>query len=287
MKVTSLLFAVLLVIASCGESIEKKENIALKEEIGKLKAENDSLRSGELKLQASLAESEKFLKEIEQNLASVDENKTMLAKLSGENQEQEDVQADIKNHIEKIKELMENSKLKVISLDKSLTKLRKESGDKSAEILALDNQVKAMVDNLIAKDKEIEALDSELESVENMYELELENSAELTAILNRAYYLVASSKDLEAQGIITKEGGFIGLGKVKVINANAPDSLFVQVEKNKIEEVMINAKKATIITNHPADSYTIEGEGKAEKLLITNQELFWKEGNYLVIAIEK
>jgi hypothetical protein len=49
-----------------------------------------------------------------------------------------------------------------------------------------------------------------------------------------------------------------------------------------------DAKKAKLVTNHPEGSYAIVGENdKADKLVISNATDFWKEGNYLVIEIEK
>jgi len=281
-----LISAILLV--SCGDSKEKKENVALKAEIEKLKVENASLKSNDVKMKASINDFNKFLKEIEQNLASVDQNKTMIAKLGGEGKEKQNVKADIKTHIAKIKELMENSKLKIISLDKSLAALRRESGDKSAEILALDQQIKALTRNLLEKDEQIEQLDIDLVDIEALYQLELESSAELKSIINRAFYITATAKELKEKEIVNKEGGFIGLGKVKVLNANASDALFTKIKKDETEEIALNVKKVKLITNHPEGSYEIEEQdGKVSKLSILDAQSFWKDGNYLVLEVQK
>lgn len=284
----AIVMSALVVIAGCGDSKEKKENISLKAEVAKLKKENASLKSGELKLTATINDYNKFLKEIEKNLASIDENKTMLVKLNKEKKTESTVKEDIKSRINTIKELMENSKLRIVALDKSLAKLRRESGDKSAEILELDKQVKELTKDLIAKDKEIEELDGELANAETLYAFELENSNELRSIINRAYYIIGTNKELKAKGVVMKDGGFIGLGKVKVINANASDTLFHKVKKDETTEIMLNAKKATMITKHPDGSYKIEGEeSQPHKLIITDKDAFWKESNYLVIEIDK
>lgn len=289
MKIKVLGFLLLSAIAvSCGDSKEKKENETLKAEIQGLKQENASLKSGEVKMKASMDEANKFLKEIEKNLASIDQNKTMIAKLSGEKKDKKDTQENIKSHISTIKELVENSKLKIIALDRAILKLRQESGDKSAEILALDKQVKGLTNDLLEKDIQIEVLDNELEDMEELYEMELKKSAELWSIVNRAYHVVNTAKDLKTAGIVNKEGGFIGLGKVKVLNANASDALFTEIKKDETTEIMLNAKKAKVISNHPDGSYEIQGEaGTADVLVILDRKSFWKEGNYLVVEIEK
>ncbi|MEP2773532.1 MAG: hypothetical protein ABJH05_15375 [Fulvivirga sp.] len=289
MKIKLLGFLLLSAIAmSCGDSKEKKENETLKAEIQGLKQENASLKSGELKMKNSIDEVNDFLKQIEKNLASIDQNKTMITKLSGEKKDKKDVKENIKSHISTIKELVENSKLKIIALDRAILKLRQESGDKSAEILALDKQVKGLTNDLLDKDIQIEVLDNELEDMEELYEMELKKSAELWSIVNRAYYVVNTAKDLKTAGIVNKEGGFIGLGKVKVMNANASDALFTEIKKDETSELMLNAKKAKVISNHPDGSYEIKGEeGMADVLVILDRKLFWKEGNYLVVEVEK
>jgi len=289
MKINVLcILLVAVIIVSCGESKEQKEIAVLKAEVEALKSENDSLRTGDVKMQVSIQNFTASLKEIEQNLASIDENKTMLAKLSTESPDEESVKENINKRIAKIKELMQNSKLKILTLDKALVKLRQESGDKSTEILALDQKIKLLINNLVEKDSMMSNMDDKLYDMEALYALEKEVTAELSNILNRAYFLMGTSKDLDTKGVVTKEGGFIGLGKIKVINANASDSLFTKIKKDRVEEVYINAKKAKLISNHPEGSYNfVKTDDIVEVLQITNKELFWKEGNYLVVEVEK
>ena len=289
MKINVLGILVLsVIIASCGESKEQKEIALLKAQIDSLKYENDSLRTGDVKMQVSIQNFTSSLKEIEQNLASIDENKTMLAKLSTEMTDDESVKENINKRIAKIKELMQNSKLKILTLDKALVKLRQESGDKSTEILELDQKIRLLINNLTEKDSIIGNLDDQIFDMEALYALEKEVNAELSSIMNRAYFLMGTSKELATKGVVSKEGGFIGLGKIKVINANASDSLFTRIKKDRVDEIYINAKKAKLISNHPEGSYNMVKNGDIiEVLQITNKEMFWKEGNYLLVEIEK
>ncbi len=39
-------------------------------------------------------------------------------------------------------------------------------------------------------------------------------------------------------------------------------------------------------TTHPADSFKIEGDDKADKLIITDAGEFWSASKYLVIIVE-
>ncbi|QSE98028.1 Cbp1 family collagen-binding glycoprotein adhesin [Fulvivirga lutea] len=284
-----LLMSVLVIVAiACGESKEEKEIAALKEKVTSLQSQNTSLRNGDQKLKATLEDYNKFFTEIEKNLAGIDQNKTMVAQLSADMKDKKDVKERIKLRISTIKELVENTRLRILALDRTIAQLRKESGEKSDEIMQMDKQIKGLTKDLIAKDAEIEEMDNSIADLETLYQLEIEKTEELRSILNRAYYIVGTKKELLEKGVITKEGGFIGIGKVKVLNANAPTALFTKIEKDKTSEMMLNAKKAKMITNHADGSFSIAGEnGKADKLMISDADEFWKNGNYVVIEVEK
>ncbi len=274
---------------ACSDNKKDQEMAQMKIELEALKSENTKLKAGEKKLKTSVDQYNKFLKEIEQNLAEINKSKDLVTKLNQEAKGgKKDVSSEIKNHIANIKALMENSRLKVMTLDKSMNALRKESAGKSDEILALDRQVKSLTKNLLDKDAEIELLDNELDQMEELYQMEAKYAAELKAILNRAYYINASGKQLKSLGVVTNEGGFIGIGRVKMIRANTQDSLFIQIRKDEHLEFEMTGKNSQLISQHPDGSYewTLAGD-KRGKLTIKDPETFWKSGNYLVIQSEK
>ena len=80
----------------------------------------------------------------------------------------------------------------------------------------------------------------------------------------------------------------VGIGKVKVIKATSPDSLFIEIKKDQFTEVLIGAKKMKLITSHPEGSYELINNGlKVEKIIVLDPKAFWKNGNYLVIQADK
>lgn len=288
MKSKLIIVLIAVVAIACGESKEEKEIKALNEKVKVLQGQNASLRNGDEKLKATIEDYTKFLAEIDKNLARIDNNKTMVANVSADMKNDKNVKETIRLRITAIKELVENTKLRILALDRTIAQLRKESGEKSDEILTMDRQIKSLTKDLIAKDAQIEEMDGLYEDLESLYQLELSKSNELYAILNRAYYIIGTKKELVEKGVVTKEGGFIGIGKVKVLNANAPSNLFTKIEKDNTTELMLNSKKAKMITAHADGSYAIGGENdKADKLIINDADEFWKNGNYVVIEVEK
>jgi hypothetical protein len=110
-----------------------------------------------------------------------------------------------------------------------------------------------------------------------------------TAALHKAYYTTGTSKELVGKQVISKEGGFLGLGKSKELKDDFNTSAFTPIDITKMEKIEISAKDAELITNHPSDSYKIERTDKKEvkDLLITDPEKFWSSSKYLVVVVDK
>ena len=120
----------------------------------------------------------------------------------------------------------------------------------------------------------------------NLQEEKQESSVK-TQKLNTAYYAFGSSKELMKNNVITKEGGFAGIGRNKKLRDDFNKDYFTKVDISATSSIVLGAKKARLITTHPASSYKIEGaDGKAEKITILNTEDFWSVSKYLVIVVE-
>jgi hypothetical protein len=149
-----------------------------------------------------------------------------------------------------------------------------------------------------AKDIEITELKTKLEQMNIKVEilttsvdsLKTENTnkenviANKTEELNTAWYVFGTRKELEKNQVITKEGGFIGLGRIEKLK----DSFNTKVDITKLTSIPLNVKKAHLVTNHPSSSYKFDGtDKKVDKLTITNSADFWSASKYLVIVVEQ
>jgi hypothetical protein len=104
--------------------------------------------------------------------------------------------------------------------------------------------------------------------------------------MNSVYYAFGTSKELKEKNVITKEGGFIGMGKSTKLKDDFNKEYFTKVNASQTTSIDIRAKKAKIITSHPSSSYKLIGEKSVEKIEITNTEDFWSNSKYLVIITE-
>jgi DNA repair exonuclease SbcCD ATPase subunit len=293
MKNVLVVLAMLFVFSACNTKV-KKENEALKVSLDSLQMKNDSLLSLSKERKISIENYEQTLAEIEKNLADINADQSMVANLEDDlsQSNKKEIAETINERIANMRQLMENSRSKIMSLDKALNQLRKQSGAKGEQILALEQKLEMASQNLIDKESELTelttTLKTQLEDLGQQLEEQTSVAEELRTNLNRAFYFIGKSDELKEKEIVSKEGGFIGLGKVKVINANASDKLFTKAEKDKLSTLELNSKEAILITNHPQGSYEFVKEGDmVRKFNITNAAEFWKDSNYVVIEISK
>jgi hypothetical protein len=160
--------------------------------------------------------------------------------------------------------------------------------------------MQSVIDRLTAqldsKDKELADLRAQLEKMKidfdaltNNFKAKEEESNQKTVELNTAYYIKGTAKELKEKGIISKEGGFIGIGKSVKLNNGLQKSQFTKVDILELTSIPLNCKKAKVISTHPEVSYKIIGDEKGksvDKLEITNAKEFWSESKFLVIEIK-
>jgi len=196
--------------------------------------------------------------------------------------------------------LLQENKDKVNELSKKL-------GKSNYQVRELKKMVEHLTNQMEQKNKEIEVLLTELENmniklgylskdVARLNDASMKKDAVIgaqkgeidakTAELNTAFYVVGNKKELKEMNGLTTEGGFIGIGKSKKLNADFSDENFTKVDITKTTIISIPGKKPKVITSHPAESYQISGEGEMQVLTITNYQEFWKTSRYLVITVQ-
>lgn len=105
--------------------------------------------------------------------------------------------------------------------------------------------------------------------------------------LNTAYFCFGTSKELRDQGVISKEGGFIGLGKTTVLSDDFNQEYFTKIDITLETKIDLMTEDAKVVTNHPKGSYElVKNDDVVEKLKITNPKEFWSASKYLVIVTD-
>jgi len=185
-----------------------------------------------------------------------------------------------KKTIDDLRKKLKKSNSRLVELEKMLNNLEQQIAQKDAEIAEL----KAKLEQMNIK---VEILTSNIDSLNKENAQKQDIIAQKTEELNTAYYVLGSKKELIENKIISKEGGFVGIGKIEKLREDFNKDYFTKVDITTINEIMINASKTKIINSHPASSYKLEMNGKKiEKLVILDKKQFWSVSKYLVIVIE-
>lgn len=283
------LFVMINLVACQPESKNEAAAEGENPEMDKLKEENEKLKQDLATRDETMNESIRLFNEIEDNLSAIRQKENVINLSRNNDPEfQQDQKERIVEEIQLINSLLEENKNKVNLLRSKLSK---------ADIKA--GEMEKMIETLIKKVEEQETLISELRDELTKYDIAM---AELTATinetvatveekdaeLNKAWFVFGTTKELKANGVVTKEGGFIGLGKIVKMREDFNQDYFTQIDITKTKEIPLGAKKVQILTTHSKESYKLvtNADGSIEKLQITNADKFWSVSKYLCMIVE-
>ena len=189
-------------------------------------------------------------------------------------------------------------------LTASLQKKLKDANFKIGNLEGTMKELQMMVDNLEAQTQEkdgeiimlkedvrklnidISTLNEKIMVVETASQQKSQTIENQTIAMNKAYYAFGTAKELKDNGIIEKSGGVIGMGKTPVMKKDFNRDYFTEIDIRNFDYLRLMAKKAKLITVHPADSYHFTGKKLSDTLFIDNTAEFWKVSKYLVVLTD-
>jgi len=243
--------------------------------------------SGQLnEKEAALQEFITAFNEIQENLNTIKEKEKIVNNSASSKGDVKSKEGQIKEDIQSIYDLMAKNKSRIGSLTKKLK-------DSRLKVEGLEKMIENLQTSIDQKDGEIadlktriEGLNIELSNLNTNYQASEASNVEKQDMLNTAYYAIGTSKELKEKKVISKAGGFIGLGKTTKVSEDFNKDYFTKINIEQTLSINIGAKKAKILTTHPSNSYKLIGEKPIEKIDITNPKEFWSTSKYLVIVID-
>lgn len=277
----ALLFVCSLSFNNCKNEEDKGNPLA-----DSLKNVNNEMSSQLNEKSAALQEFIESFNEIQENLNSIKEKEKVVSSMASNKGDVKNKGNQIKEDIQAIYDLMAKNKNRIGSLSEKL----KQSNLKLA---GLEKMIDNLQQSLTLKDEEIgelkarmEGLNIELANLNTNYKVVESESAAKTEALNTAYYAIGTNKELKEKKVISKEGGFIGLGKSTKVSADFNKEYFTRINIESTQSINIGAKKARLLTNHPSNTYRFVGEKPIERIDIINPKEFWAASKYLVIVTD-
>lgn len=282
----SLLLIVSQVVISCNPDDTSVIETVSEEGSDSLSAANKKLKRELAMKDSAINQSIRMFNEIEENLSMIADKQGVISINANDPELAEGEKSKIIEEITAINTLLQANKERVNILRSKLQKADVKIGE-------LEKMLERMIKDVQQKENTIAELREEL----TKYDIAMD---ELTATLNQkdeiiaekddeintAFYVIGTSKELKEQGIITKEGGFIGIGKIKKLREDFNKDYFTQIDIMKTKDIVLGNKKVEILTTHPKNSYKLKGEKIIEKIEFLNPKEFWGVSKYLVMVVE-
>lgn len=237
-----------------------------------------------------------MLNEIEDNLSMINSKYSTVQELRRNNMEGNvNQKKQIAEQMSAIESMMADNKKKIAQLNQRVGTLDKKAAEMEAFITRLEERAAQQEQQIAALMAELENSKVVIKNLnENVNELTAQNQekanyiAQQTADANRAWFVVGGYNELKEAGIVSKSGGFLGMGRKQGTVADMNTEMFTEIDRTKVTTISINKKKAVVITQHPDNSYELvadeENEAVTAYLRILNPTQFWKYTDYLVVS---
>lgn len=241
--------------------------------------------------------------QIEENLTFVrnKRDQMVLKPQEGQENQKEMLVADIKL----MNEMLEESSKKIEELDKKLKNsgfeiksFRNKIAQLNKSIAEQDNNIQQMRAEIEQRDYKINELGTQVASLQTDIAVKEDSLiAKSQAIadksqiivereneINKAFVAVGTHDQLIKNGVLSQKNGFLGIGKSLTISDNMNQQYFTQLDIRNTNQFPINSKKVKLISDHPANSYTlVEENDKIAYLEIENPDEFWKLTKYVIV----
>ena len=271
----------LITTTSCGGKTEKESNPV----VDSLSSDNSNLKGQLTEKEAALQDFVNGFNDIQANLDEIKTKEKIVTNVS-QNGDVKSKEEQIKADIQSIYDLMAKNKSRIASLSKKLKTSNTKIDGLEKMIAGLEAQLTEKEGQITDLKNQLEQKNIELSNLTTNYQnLEQDNQGKIQQ-LNTAYYIIGTGKELKADGVTEKEGGFIGLGKSMELKSDFNKDKFTKIDITQVASIPLGAKKVKILTKHPSSSYKLVGEKPVQKIDITNATDFWSASKYLVIVTE-
>ncbi len=286
-KLASIAVASLCILSACHNKSENTESQVLTPTTA------DSLR-------VALADQDSLLSlmnEVADGMAQIKQMENILSSSNDLTAESSDRRQQIRNDMQVIQQTLQmrrdrlaelekkiqNSSSNNATLQKSIATLKQQIANQESTIGQLRGELEKAHIHIEQLTANVDSLNTEVASVTAAKDQAEQTATTLTNELNTCYYAIGSKQELKDHKLI--QTGF--LRKTKIMPEDFEMNYFTTGDKRTLNSIDLHSRKAKVLTNQPADSYTITDAPNGNKVLkIQNPARFWSVSNYLVIQVD-
>lgn len=276
-------------LALCATMLASCEFVTKREK--ELTAQNESLATELSEKNAALDQAIQAIADIQEGFRAINEaeGRVTVQTQGGEGvTDSERMKEDIlfiqqkmeenRKQIERLEKKLKASGNETASLRKVIANLQKELEEKVTSIAALQNELAEKNIRIAELDKAVATLTGDVNNLQQVTDVQQEVIEQQVVQLNTAWYVYGTAKELKEQNILRD-------GKV-LSSAEFNKGYFTEIDVRVDRVFPLYAKRAQLLTTHPAGSYEFVKD--ADKLLTLNVldfETFWSVSRYMVIQV--
>lgn len=277
-----------LCLALCVAALASCTNVKREKE---LTAQNDSLTVALNEKNMALDQAMQAIADIQEGFRAINEAEGRVSVQSQGGEGITDAER-LKEDILFIQEKMEANRKQIAELEKKLkaggaetaslrkvlANLQQELNDKVASIAALQGELARKNIRIAELDSAVVILTGDVNALQEITEAQQEVIEQQVDQLNAAWYVYGTTKELKEQNILNK-------GEV-LTSTEFNKNYFTEIDIRDDKVFPLYAKRAKLLTTHPAGSYEFtKDDDKQLTLSVLDPEAFWSVSRYLVIQV--
>ena len=228
-----------------------------------------------------------YLQKIKENINEINRQELLINRAKNNPDFFEKDTSDIIESIKILSKKLQENESMIMALNNAVSQEKSKNSQFASKVSVLNEEIAKSNREVYFLREELNSLNASFESVFNKYKLQNQTINKLNKKLNEVAYVVGSKLELLENGILTKSGGIIGIGKTRKLNSDLNTDYFTYVSKYDLKSIQLGSKTVRIITSHPSNSYKWFNKNEViDSLVILNQKDFWNNSKFLVLEVK-
>ncbi len=228
-----------------------------------------------------------YLQKIKENINEINRQELLINKAKNNPDFFKKDTSDIIESIKILSKKLQENESMIMALNNAVSQEKSKNSQFASKVSALNEEIAKSNREVYFLREELNSLNASFESIFNKYKLQNQTINKLNKKLNEVAYVVGSKLELLENGILTKSGGIIGIGKTRKLNSDLNTDYFTYVSKYDLKSIQLGYKTVRIITSHPSNSYKWFNKNEViDSLVILNQKDFWNNSKFLVLEVK-
>jgi len=231
----------------------------------------------------------KSMNDIQDNLDSIKASEKILSVGAFGSEHKTNAVEDIRNINAQLlryhKEIYSLEK-KLRSIDSKNKEIQKMETHLAQELAEKDSGIAVLQKKLVSMNDSLRTVMDQFNDSMVVINRQKSTISDMTTQIHTVYYAIGTVKEFKKNGVITREGGFAGIGRNTEMKQDFNTNYFTSDDMTKLNILPLNSKFEKLVTTHPKASYTITNNSKSDSLIIKDPVLFWSTSKYLVVVVK-